>query len=160
MRGATKRIAEPIHNSSISTHAPLAGRDCLRLLSGLCTMHFNPRAPCGARLVNCRNSDVVIVISTHAPLAGRDYDTEQVISKIPSFQPTRPLRGATIRRTTAPKTIRISTHAPLAGRDSRCCYLVYWQRSISTHAPLASRSIIRRISTHAPLAGRDHGAWS
>ena len=35
LRGATKRIAEPIHNSSISTHAPLAGRDLIRWLMPL-----------------------------------------------------------------------------------------------------------------------------
>ena len=37
-------------NHLISTHAPLAGRDCL-LWSGRCFyFNFNPRAPCGARL--------------------------------------------------------------------------------------------------------------
>ena len=66
----------------ISTHAPLAGRDCLTFPPCTCTADFNPRAPCGARLVGAG--------AAPAPRI---------------FQPTRPLRGATAsprRGTSAP----------------------------------------------------------
>ena len=57
---------------------------------------FNPRAPCGARLlyklINTENN---------------------------KFQPTRPLRGATRRLFRTVIWLIISTHAPLAGRDLR-----------------------------------------
>ena len=87
---------------SISTHAPLAGRDLRHGHDG----KLNP-------------------ISTHAPLAGRDHLKK--FSGMPSkvFQPTRPLRGATQELHVIFTAARlISTHAPLAGRD-------YW-RILST----------------------------
>ena len=56
----------------ISTHAPLAGRDYDSWISTRQLHHFNPRAPCGARL-----------------------DQRLTAQEIAAFQPTRPLRGAT-----------------------------------------------------------------
>ena len=116
--------ARPCHgrsrrtNIEISTHAPLAGRDVslwniaprevkfqpTRPLRGAtrCSFafaaprfDFNPRAPCGARLVtvgSCKNTPF---ISTHAPLAGRDDKPNTAKKARHEFQPTRPLRGAT-----------------------------------------------------------------
>ena len=82
-------------------------------------MHFNPRAPCGARLDQIPRALAHAVISTHAPLAGRDctaspaqrqrldfnprapcgarHQEPYVITELDAFQPTRPLRGATVR---------------------------------------------------------------
>ena len=57
----------------ISTHAPLAGRDRLECSTPISSMNFNPRAPCGARLLWI-GSEIRFL----------------------SFQPTRPLRGATL----------------------------------------------------------------
>ncbi len=147
----------------ISTHAPLAGRDLL-LGAGFLriVLNFNPRTPCGARLL--------LLLSLH---------------RTSQFQPTRPLRGATITWMGQLLDFYISTHAPLAGRDSHLAP-VSLERKISTHAPLAGRDGNRRgnspahfydfnprapcgarqpsyqtkaeagkISTHAPLAGRD-----
>ena len=73
LRGATfLRLLKP-GEFCISTHAPLAGRDggILGAARAVCA-HFNPRAPCGARL-------------STPPIPHRSYQ----------FQPTRPLRGAT-----------------------------------------------------------------
>ena len=81
----------------ISTHAPLAGRDRGSLFRKLQGRHFNPRAPCGARLPFGYIAVTHFEISTHAPLAGRD----EVIR--------HRLRIIGI----------ISTHAPLAGRDRK-----------------------------------------
>ena len=78
----------------ISTHAPLAGRDHYRKHWLAAYWHFNPRAPCGARL-----------LGEAAP--GLSYQ----------FQPTRPLRGATSTTLWWGVQQEISTHAPLAGRD-------------------------------------------
>ena len=133
-------VAETLILSTISTHAPLAGRD------------GDPR---GSRLQ-------ARWISTHAPLAGRDCHSRKTAREMHEFQPTRPLRGATEAITLGFSREEISTHAPLAGRDRRGLALVLVDRRISTHAPLAgrdgvSKDTIRRllISTHAPLAGRD-----
>ena len=101
----------------ISIHAPLAGRDfsslrysatdslfqSTRPLRGatlafvlycLELRYFNPRAPCGARLL-------------HALELGEHH----------AFQSTRPLRGATLREGAFRLRRQISIHAPLAGRD-------------------------------------------
>ena len=79
----------------ISTHAPLAGRDPLSTVFGVVGRDFNPRAPCGARLLDLPAADHGVDISTHAPLAGRDL--QHVLAPV----------GVAV----------ISTHAPLAGRD-------------------------------------------
>ena len=51
LRGATKTEKHSRGFNKISTHAPLAGRDLNKSrLQGL-VINFNPRAPCGARLI-------------------------------------------------------------------------------------------------------------
>ena len=123
----------------ISTHAPLAGRDSrswsnASLLAGFqptrplrgatvfgavvlrMLIHFNPRAPCGARRAGYQQDPLEVKISTHAPLAGRD----DLDAKAADSQP------------------EISTHAPLAGRDGFVLRGL-WDGGISTHAPLAGR---------------------
>ena len=102
----------------ISIHAPRAGRDddailVLRCVFGfqstrpvrgatflisvelIISSHFNPRAPCGARLGILGNYDPVIVISIHAPRAGRAYIIGYKFPIDFRFQSTRPVRGAT-----------------------------------------------------------------
>ena len=96
LRGATSIASITSSGSSISTHAPLAGRDPAR-----------SRAFSG------------FGISTHAPLAGRDKKGYQYEGRHNTFQPTRPLRGATTKNDTRDSQNNISTHAPLAGRDSK-----------------------------------------
>ena len=114
-------------------------RGATRLCCGRCrNMDFNPRAPCGARPIRQRETQVWR-ISTHAPLAGRDFtDTGSFADRF-LFQPTRPLRGATFRAESLGLVSLISTHAPLAGRDT----------------PVADAAAAAAVSTHAPLAGRD-----
>ena len=141
LRGATGRGHQGPLGPSISTHAPLAGRDGRGRASRVPPRgNFNPRAPCGARPPRLGGSDQTAQISTHAPLAGRDFrgvwvnylrsvnfnprapcgarliagSTRQSTAE---FQPTRPLRGATRHGAGVPRAGGISTHAPLAGRD-------------------------------------------
>ena len=49
LRGATTEKDNKGSSVSISTHAPLAGRDAKIWNNGKKDGHFNPRAPCGAR---------------------------------------------------------------------------------------------------------------
>ena len=96
LAGRDEKSAPTTGITYISTHAPLAGRDPLRLSARRRpTSNFNPRAPCGARRHPTGGGGHRCKISTHAPLAGRDSKT--VIFEL----------GA-----------QISTHAPLAGRDA------------------------------------------
>ena len=124
-------------------------------------MHFNPRAPCGARRLD---------------------DLASVREKL--FQSTRPLRGATLKSAVWDKDQAISIHAPLAGRDGYRGLSVRRLQYFNPRAPCGARRIVycvqleispfqstrplrgatpsaprvlffRRISIHAPLAGRD-----
>ena len=72
LRGATSKRSVSQRFNSISTHAPLAGRDGRKREESAELYNFNPRAPCGAR---------------HRPEVTMLYAL--------AFQPTRPLRGAT-----------------------------------------------------------------
>ncbi len=69
-------------NISISTHAPLAGRDGASHGWKHRYRHFNPRAPCGARLCSSVPSLRPRYISIHAPLAGRDSKSVQITMHI------------------------------------------------------------------------------
>ena len=147
--------------TSISTHAPLAGRDGFAGQITRVNGNFNPRAPCGARQIQRLHSQRAILISTHAPLAGRDVMGRTTAGTLLLFQPTRPLRGATGCCPTSGRSLVFQPTRPLRGATTPFCGLavVY---PISTHAPLAGRDdydiaggYMDLISIHAPLAGRD-----
>ena len=117
VRGATKSGSPPCYTDSISIHAPRAGRDYEFIKNYQVNVHFNPRAPCGARL--------------------RVYAFYKVAAV---FQSTRPVRGATFPIPEELAQIIISIHAPRAGRDQA------WQSErdapfISIHAPRAGRDL-------------------
>ena len=96
MRGATVLAVGLVGSKEISIHAPHAGRDISPMFMPCPPRDFNPRAPCGARLVTIFGPCFLIAISIHAPHAGRDYI-------------------GTGQRT---EGYAISIHAPHAGRDS------------------------------------------
>ena len=140
LRGATDDLLADAVPNEISTHAPLAGRDKLRFKTNTETEHFNPRAPCGARLRGDAERTEGQDISTHAPLAGRD-GVEPVDGKLKAlFQPTRPLRGATV----------------LPGGDSPMAIFQPTRPLRGATADAPPGRLDQRISTHAPLAGRDN----
>ena len=59
-------------------------------------LHFNPRAPRGARPVGNIPSPIsALKISIHAPREGRDPDDTSLVVTVSLFQSTRPARGAT-----------------------------------------------------------------
>ena len=162
VRGATSIAHDRLARHWISIHAPRAGRDAVRRTRLCPRRHFNPRAPCGARLKKLQAGDV--------------HD---------KFQSTRPVRGATTIKPNSKPQQGISIHAPRAGRDdfgyaqqryrkdfnprAPCgarrseCPNAHRQAAISIHAPRAGRdhrhehhlSHLRLISIHAPRAGRD-----
>ena len=145
LRGATILSADPAPAESISIHAPLAGRDPHARSYLYRHRHFNPRAPCGARLERVLRIARSLPISIHAPLAGRD-------------DPAAVLRY---------KALKISIHAPLAGRDVNGSGTFSSSSDFNPRAPCGARPLLvpdghlapSGISIHAPLAGRDqaHG---
>ena len=118
VRGATLPDQRKTTDTIISIHAPRAGRDPSASVSRAGRWNFNPRAPCGARLVTSTYSDAATLfqstrpvrgatpmipnkpvgdkISIHAPRAGRDLGSSALIPSLSRFQSTRPVRGATL----------------------------------------------------------------
>ena len=94
LRGATKALENHQKGEIISIHAPLAGCDPLRIMLRTRPSNFNPRTPCGVRLIDWRSSPSLFL-----------------------FQSTHPLRGATCCRECYLRAKNISIHAPLAGCD-------------------------------------------
>ena len=125
-------------NISISTHAPLAGRDGASHGWKHRYRHFNPRAPCGARLIKPVLASLMEYFNPRAPCGARHYiPFWQGVQK--NFNPRAPCGARLATRSNLLSIFEISTHAPLAGRDR--------------HAIRQPR--FYAISTHAPLAGRD-----
>ncbi len=185
LRGATTSILTATVIFSISTHAPLAGRDLLwigletRFLSfqptrplrgatpsySLSLLHcydFNPRAPCGAR----------------PPVTDGAGEPTQ------NFNPRAPCGARRGRGERKGGHDGISTHAPLAGRDAVLSRRCEDDGIFQPTRPLRGATIVAQaeaeddtfqptrplrgatarnrvippiewISTHAPLAGRD-----
>ena len=146
----------------ISTHAPLAGRDPHLLDSTFSWSYFNPRAPCGARLLCKLLLRLHLHFTPRAPCGARPRDMQLLQAGI-IFQPTRPLRGATVEGVSERTYTDISTHAPLAGRDRSSPLSIATRRAgFQPTRPLRGATALIQpcsgvwnISTHAPLAGRD-----
>ena len=99
--------------ADISIHAPHAGCDCCCTCRTPASMYFNPRTPCGVRLLRPARS-----------------------SAWRRFQSTHPMRGATVCSANDVSGAVISIHAPHAGCDVKVA-LGEHQRRISIHAPHA-----------------------
>ena len=96
LRGATAGLMHRLSAFDISTHAPLAGRDDIY---GTChgrSRNFNPRAPCGARRLECSTPISSINFNPRAPCGARPAKKRWPPTSM-TFQPTRPLRGATAK---------------------------------------------------------------
>ena len=96
LRGATPTDPSRGRPLGISTHAPLAGRDSLRSTLAKSDVNFNPRAPCGARLLLLGFPESRFDFNPRAPCGARRHIRAGDGGSVP-----------------------ISTHAPLAGRDLR-----------------------------------------
>ena len=188
LRGATAPGVPDAFLGSISTHAPLAGRDKIGVLCPYCVIwisthaplagrdanagnwtitdeDFNPRAPCGARLLAHARVFRAHAISTHAPLAGRDVketllkfrlscyfnprapcgarpSSTLTITLVTRFQPTRPLRGATIYRRDELRTReRFQPTRPLRGATPACFLRLKQFQNFNPRAPCGARPL-------------------
>ena len=146
--------------------------------------YFNPRAPCGARLValhkgggkpgisihalreGCDLRSALGLfgsegISIHAPHAGRDVETYVLISRKLLFQSTRPVRGATSGIGISSAAIVFQSTRPVRGATVPVIPISVWT-VISIHAPHAGRdgllrryvSAMRYFNPRAPCGAR------
>ena len=183
LRGATSRKLTLSCFWIFQSTRPLRGATpwCGTLPPG--NIYFNPRAPCGARLLTVMLSTSGCVfqstrplrgatptagaqrqgtgISIHAPLAGRDKE-RFITAGPPEFQSTRPLRGATcISACGRPGGKHFNPRAPCGARPGKTVQ-VSVAASISIHAPLAGRDLslcalpssTRNFNPRAPCGAR------
>ena len=147
--------------------------------------HFNPRAPCGARLYiekqrsDCKvfqstrpvwgatfynsKKDTNITISIHAPRVGRDKRLSGFSTNHLLFH-TRPVWGATQSWRVKMGTFTISIHAPRVGRDGTPKHKHKFTFLFQSTRPVWGATLHPRrrrcaggISIHAPRVGRDKG---
>ena len=95
--GATHNARRTADLCVVSIHAPRVGRDVWSCPCHARRRRFNPRAPCGARLVRDINFAVACGVSIHAPRVGRDPLRSSTPSTMRSFNPRAPC-GARRRR--------------------------------------------------------------
>ena len=97
------------------------------------TCHFNPRSPCGLRLLAFSKLQFWQPISIHAAHAGCDQPLCAYTPLLLWFQSTQPMRAATYPTHVPSYMVNISIHAAHAGCDS-ICFASSPAHSISIHA--------------------------
>ena len=126
----------------ISIHAPRVGSDKIVRRRDIIPEDFNPRSPCGERLIN---SFQFFIINT--------------------FQSTLPVWGATVSYRSGAESVSISIHAPRVGSDF-VAGKNHDKIIISIHAPRVGSDYDlgpqvfphSPISIHAPRVGSDRRA--
>ena len=117
LRGATQRQHRQKRRYRISIHAPLAGCDQVQKRRQYSSTYFNPRTPCGVRLLLRLAKSLLLNFNPRTPCGvRRRLRGQQRGGQI--FQSTHPLRGATGHSPARAARARISIHAPLAGCDA------------------------------------------
>ena len=149
--------------SRISIHAPLAGRDDVhRDTAYNGPKHFNPRAPCGARLQETRgNGTPIDNFNPRAPCGARQPICQQKREQ-DDFNPRAPCGARRFRRTQAAVSRLFQSTRPLRGATSLIVTVCVTLASFQSTRPLRGATMDKPmgeiknwISIHAPLAGRD-----
>ena len=153
LAGCDRSQARSTSSSTIfqSTH-PLRGATSGLIRFDCVLLHFNPRTPCGVRLMNIKISQIIKSFQSTHPLRGATPVPLSMFLPLPYFNPrtpcgvrpttatianyyqqfqsTHPLRGATPLCSCASASARISIHEPLAGCDIcravRCLPVLYF----------------------------------
>ena len=134
--GSDEGLWAGIGDKIISIHAPRAGSDPSWPPSSHSCWHFNPRSPCGERLIILVMLDLHPAFQSTLPVRGA---TRWPASPgyWPEFQSTLPVRGATFSTWHPSHCPSISIHAPRAGSDGHTVGLAGLRVLISIHAPRA-----------------------
>ena len=105
-----------VFHYAISIHAPRVGRDAINEVARTGGADFNPRAPCGARLLLPSPCFVPINFNPRAPCGARLY-YRPIPTRGYDFNPRAPC-GARLQEPDGQvDVISISIHAPRVGRD-------------------------------------------
>ncbi len=149
--------------SNISIHAPRVGRDEFQTFENYQSEHFNPRAPCGARLLLLSGNDNFGVISIHAPRVGRDEAYTATIAADSDFNPRAPCGARRESVYTWKNNSNFNPRAPCGARLIDEFIMQCEDANFNPRAPCGARLLLLSgndnfgvISIHAPRVGRDH----
>ena len=122
--------------------------------------HFNPRSPCGERLIRGYAVRRERGISIHAPRAGSDERPAKKPLSPCLFQSTLPVRGAAMESGRAVLNKCISIHAPRAGSGQKPPVMLKSEAEFQSTLPVRGAAqheiatkVLSGISIHAPRAG-------
>ena len=160
--GATYFSIPLFFGSDVSIHAPRVGCDTWRMPQGDHSIRFNPRTPCGVRLVGYFRYGISVAVSIHAPRVGCDVRAHVRCLPPPAFQSTHPVWGATQGETRMHKGRWFQSTHPVWGA-TRHRIMSFKVSSVSIHAPRVGcdipwyRESLRphSVSIHAPRVGCD-----
>ena len=103
------------------------------LMLAMTLLYFNPRSPCGERLLAALPRCHPFLISIHAPRVGSDQKPQRGLYIENIFQSTLPVWGATAAAVSESAEDRISIHAPRVGSDKEeCSHAVAYTKFQST----------------------------
>ena len=125
MWGATNWKSSGRRCRSISIHAPRVGSDKRARNRRMLSRYFNPRSPCGERLIHGT------IITPHK-----------------RFQSTLPVWGATQPLRRRRELLQISIHAPRVGSDM-VLHILGYIKEISIHAPRVGSDIAKNGGQHS-----------
>ena len=127
------------HPGDFNPRAPCGARLVCLVLERRLHQHFNPRAPCGARPPSPDSIRSWQLFQSTRPVWGATGQ-RVFLRQRQQFQSTRPVWGATIHVAESVHRANISIHAPRVGRDLPPGILS-WPGSISIHAPRVGRDL-------------------
>ena len=114
MRGATRGEAWGLDSCAISIHAPHAGSDKHGHTWFRKLYDFNPRSPCGERLLIIGYRHVTHNFNPRSP-CGERHSAFLRASFTSSFQSTLPMRGATHCKTVSTRFFLFQSTLPMRG---------------------------------------------
>ena len=162
MRGATGVYPVKCHTCDFNPRTPRGVRRGAYTHTVWFSPYFNPRAPCGARLVALHKGGGKPGISIHALREGCDLRSALGLFGSEGISIHAPHAGRDADDDGGKRRVLISIHAPHAGRDSdtsrsaRSSCKFQSTRPMRGATQLASNTLPAiGISIHAPHAGRD-----
>ena len=159
--GATVVSTNVQQPSGISIHAPRVGSDHSQPCLQGKRFYFNPRSPCGERLLADVECKSMCIFQSTLPVWGATI-TLCVKCSVLLFQSTLPVWGATNWKQLHRIIWEISIHAPRVGSDARHGLPDGQRGHFNPRSPCGERPAKKRqkrknrkISIHAPRVGSD-----
>ena len=146
----------------ISIHAPRVGSDLWRCKCDCGNENFNPRSPCGERLLGGLRGCPVEGFQSTLPVWGATHTPLSRVIFASYFNPRSPCGERPGPWTTQTPTVPISIHAPRVGSDPRTLWPLRGGTQFQSTLPVwgatfAFAQLIggQQISIHAPRVGSD-----